>query len=288
MYEELREKYIESASVAEQKQIKQIFRTAKETEDTSGKPMEEFGPNEWEEFFVGAGWVKKDKSDHMRGSIKQYARFLQENGVMMNTDDLSVTLALPNQGWAERFFRSFDDMERMLYSFPTRGEGRDQKAMVLALSAVGLTAAQIASLKREDVSDNVINLPDHSITDVERFIIDLIPLRPGILIQRQRHLATPVNVKTVQNIISDKTRHPLRVGIESLSPMNLARSYLFNKLKRYEYVSGELVENLRKKDWMYDQCRQWSGLVTNRSKFNRLTKDYILWKTCIEQIGQNG
>jgi hypothetical protein len=274
-YESLRKQYTSSLSSLSKKIMESIFRSAKPIEFSSGKPMERFSGAEWRELFRQAVWDKPTTSKYRRRDIHNYGVFLVENGASFDFNALEETTGQQAESWGKRYFISFEEMERTFLELPFRGGSYNKKALVLALLSLGLQMKEIAALNRTAVDENkrTVRVERLTIEDVEPFVFRFLPLTGEQLIQTQSQ--SPVTEKTVENIAYRVFRQQEAKELSrSIAPKNLAESYFFLKLRKYERISGELIENLAKREWFYEQCRKWSGLVDDKIIFSSLIRDY--------------
>lgn len=274
-YESLRKQYTSSLSSVSKKIMESIFRSAKPIEFSSGKPMERFSGAEWRELFRQAVWDRPTTSKYRRRDIHNYGVFLVENGASFDFNALEETTGQQAESWSKRYFISFEEMERTFLELPFRGGSYNKKALVLALLSLGLQMKEIATLTRTAVDENkrTVRVKRLTIEDVEPFVFRFLPLTGDQLIQTQSQ--SPVTEKTVENIAYRVFRQQEAKELSrSIAPKNLAESYFFLKLRKYERISGELIENLAKREWFYEQCRKWSGLVDDKIIFSSLIRDY--------------
>lgn len=274
-YESLRKKYMSSLSSVSGKIMESIFRSAKPIEFSSGKPMERFSGVEWRELFRQAVWDRPTTSKYRRRDIHNYGVFLVENGASFDFNALEETTGQQAESWGKRYFISFEEMESTFLELPFRGGSYNKKALVLALLSLGLQMKEIAALTRTAVDENkrTVRVERLTIEDVEPFVFRFLPLTGEQLIQTQSQ--SPVTEKTVENIAYRVFRQQETKELSrSIAPKNLAESYFFLKLRKYERISGELIENLAKREWFYEQCRKWSGLVDDKIIFSSLIRDY--------------
>lgn len=273
-YENLRERYISSAPQGEKKQIRTVFRKSAPIEFASGIPMEEFSGTEWNRLFKESVWDDPKTARHIRYSVRRYAAFLEENGVAFNLSALDETLGQSAEAWANSFFISFQEMNETLAKIPFRGGRYNKGALVLSLRAIGLKENEIAMLTKADINEweRTIQTERTTIENVEPFVFRFIPLEGEKLIQVDS--AMPVTKTTIQNIEYRVERYRKVDSPRSLIPTDLELSYFFLKLDAYERTSGELVENLSKREWFYEQCRRWSGIVDDEITFSSLIRDY--------------
>lgn len=274
-YESLRKQYTSSLSSVSKKIMESIFRSAKPIEFSSGKPMERFSGAEWRELFRQAVWDRPTTSKYRRRDIHNYGVFLVENGAGFDFNALEETTGQQAESWSKRYFISFEEMEHTFLELPFRGGSYNKKALVLALLSLGLQMKEIAALTRTAVDENkrTVRVKRLTIEDVEPFVFRFLPLTGDQLIQTQSQ--SPVTEKTVENIAYRVFRQQEAKELSrSIAPKNLAESYFFLKLRKYERISGELIENLAKREWFYEQCRKWSGLVDDKIIFSSLIRDY--------------
>lgn len=272
-YERLRAEYMSSLDHDDFVKINRVFRHAKPIEQDFGKPAEEFSGAEWNRLLKDSVWDMPATACNIRYVVRRYAAFLQEHNVSCSFDAIEETVGQPAKAWSENFFKSFEEMNRVFASIPSRF-GRNNKALALALFSLGLRADEIAELTTDDIDEAEMTVRTESrvIEEVESFVFRFIPLEKGKLIQtNSSHFVT---ASSVQNIVYRLARYQNVDSPHSLVPQCLAKSYFFLKLEKYEKDSGELIANLSKKEWFYQQCRKWSGTVTNEKRFSSLIREY--------------
>ena len=166
-------------------------------------------------------------------------------------------------------------MNRTFSEVPFRGGSYNKKALVLSLLSLGLRMEEIATLTRTaiDEGNRTVKVERRTLEDVEPFVFRFLPLTGERLIQTQSQ--SPVTATTIENIAYRVFRQQgTSKSFRSIIPRNLAESYFFLKLRKYERLSGELIENLAKREWFYEQCCKWSGLVDDKTIFSSLIRDY--------------
>lgn len=273
-YKPLRVAYMQSLEREDCIKIKRIFDRSKPIELATGKSVEEFSGAEWNQLLKNSVWDRPETASNVRYDVRKYAEFLQEHNVPSTLNTIDETVGQPAGAWSEQFFDSFEEMSNVLASIPFRSGRNNKKALALAMFALGLSADEIAELTTDDMDEDRMQVKTKSrvIKEVEPFIFRFVPLEKGRLIQLNS--SRPVTAAAIQNLVYRLDRYQKFEAPHSLVPQFLAKSYLFLKIEQYEEMSGEIIGELSKKAWFFEQCRNWSGIVTNENRFLSLIQEF--------------
>ena len=273
-YKPLREAYMQSLEHEDCIKIKRIFDRSKPIELATGKSVEEFSGAEWNQLLKNSVWDRPETACNVRYVVRKYAEFLLGQNVPCTLSAIDDTVGQPAGAWSEQFFDSFEEMRDVLTSIPFLYGKSNKKALALSMFALGLSADEIAELTTDNIDEDRMQVKTKSrvIEEVEPFIFRFVPLEKGRLIRLNS--ARPVTAAAIRNLVYRLDRYQKVETPHSLAPQFLAKSYLFLKIEQYEKNSGEMIGEFSKKEWFFEQCRNWSGIVTNKNRFLSLIQEF--------------
>lgn len=303
--EKIIQEFIETQDIYSKK-FRTLFRKVFPYTEKMGKPLHQFNAIEFIDLFAAMGWTRDTTFRSAKWAIFQYFDWLEDRGIQ-TTKYLLLHLQandIDPDKRVERYFESFQAIDLAFEkAFPKIDNLRfkSREMCCLLLSMIGLSNAQIASLKTDEIhlEEQSIVIGEHSFHDIPHPIIQKIydaAHAPGYATRNQKYYfsdlpyaikstmnSKPIDASYVKLLLGKSAQITKPVCTQSMLPHDLRESYLFCQMYAYEHTNNMVINQRISHDYSYstlfkEVLSRWNSVGIPKKNATLFFTNYDGWK----------